>query len=56
MQLNPPKKIVWWIALIVGLLGVIFSVVSMPFLTAISFWLVVIAWLLMILATYMKGL
>jgi len=56
MRLNAPKKIIWLISLLVGLLGVIFSVVTVPFLTTISFWLVVIAWLLLILATYLKGL
>jgi hypothetical protein len=56
MRLNAPKKIIWLISLIVGLLGVIFSVVTVPFLTTISFWLVVIAWLLLILATYLKGM
>ena len=56
MKLNAPTKIVWIIALILGLLGIIAALVTVPILSGISFWLVVIAWLLLILSTYLKGL
>ena len=56
MKLNAPTKIVWIIALILGLLGIIAALVTVPILSGISFWLVAIAWLLLILSTYLKGL
>ena len=56
MRLSAPKKIVWIIALVLGLLGIIFTLITVPFLSAISFWLVAVGWLLLILATYLKGL
>ncbi|MBW6465012.1 MAG: hypothetical protein K0B06_00725 [Brevefilum sp.] len=54
MKLNAPKKIVWLIALIVGLLGIILTIFSL--VPGLSFVLVAVAWLLLILATYLKGL
>ena len=43
MRLNAPKKIVWIIALIVGILGILFNLITVPFLTGISFWIVAAA-------------
>jgi hypothetical protein len=56
MKLNAPKKNVWLIALILGVIGIISALVTIPFLSTIAIWLVAIAWLLLILATYLKGL
>jgi len=56
MRLNAPKKIVWTIALIVGLVGIIAQLITIPFLSSISFWIMGIAWLLLILSTVLKGL
>ena len=56
MKLNAPKRITWWIGLVVGALGVLSNFVSIPVISDFSFWLVVIAWILMQLATYVKGL
>jgi len=56
MTLNAPTKIIWIIALILGLVGIIASLVTIPFLSGISFWIVAVAWLLLILATYLKGM
>jgi len=51
-----PKKTTWWIAVILGALGIIGSLVSVPFISGISFWLVAAAFILLALATYLKGL
>ena len=56
MRLNAPKKIVWTIALIVGLVGIIAQLITIPLLSSISFWIMGIAWLLLILSTVLKGL
>lgn len=56
MKLNAPKVIVWVIALVLGVLGIIAALVTIPVLSSVSFWLVAIAWLLLILATYLKGM
>lgn len=54
MKLNPPKTITWIIAVVAGLLGIIGHLGG--FLGGFAFWLVVIGFVLLALATYVKGL
>jgi hypothetical protein len=56
MKLNAPQKITWWIALIVGMIGIVAHLVTIPVLSGLAFWLVAVAFVLLILATYLKGL
>jgi heme A synthase len=60
MQLTPPKQITRWIALILGVVGVVLHLTSPPVLAVVpfglGFWLVVAAFVLLLLATYLKGL
>lgn len=56
MKLNAPKKIVWTVALIVGLIGIVANLVAIPFISGISFWLLAIGWLLLVLSTVLKGM
>ena len=56
MSLSAPKQITWWIALIVGIVGIVAQLVTIPVLTGLAFWLVVVAFVLLILATFLKGL
>ena len=59
MKLSAPKVITWVVALIVGVIGILIhvgslSIVAVPF--GLGFWLVVVAFVLLLLATLMKGL
>jgi hypothetical protein len=56
MNLTAPKNITWWIALILGVLGLIGTIVSAGFLTTYAFWLILVAWVLLLLGTLLKGL
>ena len=60
MRLSAPKKLVWWITVILGVIGVIAYIVSYlvtaPILPLISFIVVLAGLVLLILATYLKGL
>jgi len=59
MRLNAPKKITFWIALIVAVIGVVAKLITIPFLgflTTYSFLIVVIAFVLLALGNYVKGL
>jgi len=56
MKLSAPKQGTWWVAVIVGVAGILANFVTIPFLSGISFWLVVVGFVLLALATYMKGL
>lgn len=56
MKLSAPKVVTWWIAILLGILGILGKVVSIPILSALAFWLVVIGLVLLALATVIKGL
>ncbi|MFC1569007.1 hypothetical protein ACFL4L_02125 [bacterium] len=55
MKLSAPKTVVWWIATILGGLGVIGHFVDISFLTANTWWLVAIGFILLFLGTLLKG-
>jgi len=56
MKLSAPKQIVWIISLVLGILGVLSLYVAIPVITPHAFWVMVVAWVILILATYLKGL
>jgi heme/copper-type cytochrome/quinol oxidase subunit 1 len=56
MKLSAPKVITWWIAVIVGAIGILASLVTIPVLSGFAFWLVVIGFVLLALATAIEGL
>jgi hypothetical protein len=56
MKLTPPKVITWWIAVILGVLGILGHFASIPFVSANDFLFVAVAFVLLALATYFKGL
>jgi len=58
MNLSAPKEITWWIAVIVGVVGIIayLDVVTIPVISGFAFWLVVIAFGLLALATLLTDL
>jgi len=53
---NAPKKITYIISLVLGILGILGSIVSIPFVSAYAIWFLGIAWLLLILGCYVKGM
>lgn len=56
-RFSAPKQITWIIALILGVLGILATLVALPVITpAIGFWLVVAGWLLLLIATVTHGL
>ncbi|HNS50792.1 MAG TPA: hypothetical protein PKO09_06370 [Anaerolineae bacterium] len=56
MNLSAPKQISWLIALILGVLGLIGALFTIPFLTNYAFWFVFVALVLMLLATLFEGI
>ena len=56
MKLNAPKKTTWWIAVILAALGVLSTIISIPVISGIAFWVVVVAFVLLALATAAKNL
>ena len=56
MNLSAPKNITWWIAVVLGVLGILGTFVSIPFVSASAFWFVAVAFILLALGTFLKGL
>ena len=56
MKLTAPKQITWWIALIIAILGLLghFGIVSA--VASYAFWLVLIAYAVLAVATLTKGI
>jgi len=59
MKLSSPKRITWWIALAVGVVGAVvhlLPIAALPWLSVVGFWLVFAAFVLLLLATSLPGL
>lgn len=55
MKTNAPKGFIWIVSVIIGLLGVLGKIVSIPVLTPYSWWFLLVAFVILGLATIMKG-
>lgn len=57
MKLSAPKMITWIIALVVGVVGLLATLVTLPVISAtIGIWLIFLALALMLVATAVTGL
>ncbi|MBN2402455.1 MAG: hypothetical protein JXN64_08635 [Spirochaetes bacterium] len=56
MKLSAPKFVLWLIALIIGVLGLLGYLISIPFITVYAFWLVFIGFVLLLIGTAFKGI
>jgi uncharacterized membrane protein HdeD (DUF308 family) len=53
MKLTPPKKWVFWVSVVLAVLGVLFLFV--PSLSSFAFWAVLVAYVLLALGNAVKG-
>jgi hypothetical protein len=56
MKLSAPKQITWIIALILGVLGLLGVLVTIPVISGLAFWLVLIGLAVMLVATAVQGM
>jgi len=56
MKLNPPSQILWIIALILGIVGILGALGIVIAIAPYGFWLVVAGWALLLIATVMRGM
>ena len=56
MKFSAPKQITWWIAVVVGVVGILATFITIPVLSGFAFWLVVIGFALLAIATLVDGL
>lgn len=54
MRLNPPKKITFWIAVFLAVVGLICYFI--PMLTPFAFWILLVAFVLLALGNVVQGL
>jgi uncharacterized membrane protein len=56
MRLNAPKKIVWLISLIVGIVAIVGHFTRIPVVTDYNYWLLLFSYVLIMASTFIKGL
>jgi len=56
MNLSAPQVITWWIAVVLGVLGILGTLTSIQFVSANAFWFVAVAFVLLAIATLIKDL
>ncbi|MBT3391148.1 MAG: hypothetical protein HN413_12140 [Chloroflexi bacterium] len=56
MKLNPPKNITFYISVVLAALGLIGSFVSIPVVSGLAFWFVVVGFVLLAAGLLVKGL
>jgi hypothetical protein len=56
MKLTPPKVITFWIAVILGLLGFLGFVLTIPLISTYAFWFLFAGFVLLVLSLLVEGL
>ena len=56
MRLSSPKRATWWIALVLGVVGLLATLISIPLLSGLAIWLILAGLVLLLVATSVKGL
>ena len=56
MNLSAPKNVTFWVAVVVAVVGVLASLVTIPVLSGFAFWLVVIAFIILVLGNLVDGM
>lgn len=56
MTLSAPKQVTWLIALVLGIIGLIAQLVTIPVLSPLAFWIVLLALVILLVATFIPGM
>jgi hypothetical protein len=56
MSLSAPKQITFWIAAILGVLGILGNFIALPIIGAYAWWMLVVGFVLLALGNLMDGL
>jgi hypothetical protein len=56
MKLSRPKNITWWIAVILGVIGILAILLPIPSLSAYAVWLIAAGFIILALGTALKDL
>lgn len=55
MNLTPPTKNVFYVSVVLAVLGILGNFISIPFVSAYAFWILVVAYVVLFLGNTMKG-
>ena len=55
MRLNAPKQIVWIVAVVLAVIGLIGKFTAVAFISANAFWLVTVGFVILAASTLLKG-
>jgi membrane protein YdbS with pleckstrin-like domain len=56
MKLSAPSQVVWIIAVILGLVGILATLTVIPTISGFAFWLLVAGWALLAIATMIRNM
>jgi hypothetical protein len=56
MRFNPPTKITFWITIVLAALAFLAVLVTIPVLSSISFWLLLVAYVILAVSLFVKGM
>ncbi|MEN6417702.1 MAG: hypothetical protein ABFC73_02155 [Clostridiaceae bacterium] len=56
LHISAPKRVTFWISLVLGLLGIIGTFLPIPFVSDNAYWVLAAGWLLLTLGCFVKGL
>lgn len=55
-ETQSPKQVTFWVAVVVAVIGIFGSLVTIPVLSGFAFWLVVIAFIILVLGNLIDGM
>ncbi len=56
MKLSAPKNVTFYVALVLGVLGILGGLIPLGFLTAYSFWLLALGFVVLVVANLLPDL
>ncbi len=56
MKLSAPKQATFWVAVVIGLIGLLAGLVPIPVLSPLAFWVVVLGFVILALGNLLEGL
>jgi hypothetical protein len=56
MKLNPPTKLTFWISVVLAVLGLLGTIITIPFVSGLAFWFVLVGYVVLVLGLLVKGM
>ncbi len=56
MNLSAPKQTTFWVAVVLAVLGILAELITIPVLSGLAFWIVVLAFVILIIGNVAEGI